>query len=309
MSANQTSTNIELTNQQVNFKEIKRQLKKATTINFSGSHITGITTMLFWDFKDLEEVDLSNCIIDLEGHGNNSRGMFQECHNLKRVNLTNCKIQHTGKISLEMFFDTCENLEEIIGLESFMQLNSNISRINGMFNRCKLLKVIDFGDNFQFPSVHCELIFSDCSSLEYLNIGNINATLESSYRLAMFNRVNPNCKVKYTGKFKIKPIEKEKNPEFIYRPVGNEQINTQNRWSELFIKQGNTEMILKTVLNGLNISREEVKDVEVITYKTPEELETYKLKQKLLETNYMDLVEGLAYFIDDFSKFIIMQQA
>lgn len=264
--------------------------------------------MLFWDFKNLEEVDLSNCIIDLEGHGNNSRGMFQECDSLKRVNLTNCKIQHTGKISLEMFFSVCENLEEVIGLESFMQLNQNISRINAMFNRCKSLKSIDFGDNFKFPSVHCELIFSDCTSLEYLNIGNINATLESSYRLAMFNKVNPNCKVKYSGKFKIKPIEKEKNPDFIYRPVGNEQINTPNKWSELFIKQGNTEMILKTVLKDLNISIEEVKDVEVITYKTQEELEAYKLKQSLLQTNYLDLVEGLVYFTDDFEKFIIVQQ-
>ena len=309
MAANQPNQNIELTNQQVNFKEIKRQIKKATTINFSGSHITGITTMLFWGFDNLEEVDLSNCIIDLEGHGNNSRGMFQECYSLKRVNLTNCKIQHTGKISLEMLFDTCEELEEVIGLDSFMQLNQNISRINSMFDRCKSIKSIDFGDNFQFPSVHCEMIISDCRSLKYLNLGNINATLESSFRLAMFKGTNPNCKVKYSGKFKIKPIEKEKQPEFIYRPVGNEQINTPNRWAELFIKQGNTEMILKTVTNGLNISREEIKEVEVLTYKNQEELEAYKLKQNLLQTDYLDLVEGLVYFTDDLEKFIIMQQA
>lgn len=31
MTANQVSTNIKLTNQQVNFKEVKSQLKKATT--------------------------------------------------------------------------------------------------------------------------------------------------------------------------------------------------------------------------------------------------------------------------------------
>lgn len=91
MAAKQVITNIELTNQQVNFKEVKKQLKKATTINFSGSHITGITTMLFWDFKNLEEVDLSNCIIDLEGHGNNSKGMFSSCNSLKKIKeCTNC---------------------------------------------------------------------------------------------------------------------------------------------------------------------------------------------------------------------------
>ena len=68
---------------------------------------------------------------------------------------------------------------------------------------------------------------------------------------------------------------------------------------------------MKTVYRILKVPNNKTIDTSIIktlTYKTPEELEKIKLKQSLLDTEYLDLVGGLVYFNRDYNQFLIAQE-
>lgn len=48
--------------------------------------------------------------------------------------------------------------------------------------------------------------------------------------------------------------------------------------------------------------------IKTLTYSSPEELEKIKLKQSLLDIEYLDLVVGLVYFNRDYNQFLVVQE-
>ena len=97
-------------------------------------------------------------------------GMFQKCYSLTFINLSSFETPKLQKISF--LFNECKSLTSFyfpnIGLIYNVQMES-------VFDGCKSLKSLDLS-NFTFFK-GCSFfnkIFKDCSSLEYINFGNIS---------------------------------------------------------------------------------------------------------------------------------------
>lgn len=264
--------------------------------------------------SDYEKVDLSNTSIN----NDTELGIVEffstlTIENLKEVDLTNCKIETKYKeIIISSMFMDLPALEKVEGFSSFIQINKNITNMSLLFFGCTRLKSIDFGDNYTFNNkVKYNRMFSKCTSLKYVNLGNIdNIPITTANIIGMFKGINPNCEIRHKGKFRL--ADDFYAASSVYFPIGDDWFypNTPNKYTELFIRKCNLKMLLNNLIKYMHIQEESLDNsqIRIITYKTQEELESIKAKQALFGTQYLDMDWGLVYFSSDYEEIIILQE-
>lgn len=264
------------------------------------------------DFYDIEEVSLINS--DLEYVPSICHANLSIKGNMKKFDITDFSIiAHTDNkwLSLNCLFSDCENLEEIVGLPGLLSINKHkLMSIQEAFKNCYKLKSIDFGDEYAWDSrVGYSSLFVDCKGLESINLGNIGAAETFPTVNCMFTGINPDVKLRYTGKFKIdnKDLYEE------YPLVYNENIpNTPNPFTELFEEQKDIKALMQMTCDLLKIHHlndKEIEKIPIIKCKTKEELQAIQLKQELLGTTFLDLIGGRVYFSSNKDNFIIVQKS
>ena len=91
----------------------------------------------------------------------NMDGMFYKCTNLKQINI---KFNTINVESMNYMFSQCDNIKEL-NLSSFK--SNKLKEIKGMFSKCKQLKNIVFGNDFNTNNVtDMRWIFSNLSGTQ-----------------------------------------------------------------------------------------------------------------------------------------------
>ena len=154
-------------------------LNTATTISDYVAELDATNTTL--TFKkitsdNLESIDLSRLVIV------NDEPMVKDMYDIETTNIKNIVFDESFKTyaptSLSGFFNGCETLETISGLE---YLNTaNVEFMDYMFNGCSALKSLDL-TNFNTAKVtNMGNMFNGCSALTSLDLTNFNtANVES----------------------------------------------------------------------------------------------------------------------------------
>lgn len=205
----------------------------------------------------------------------------EKLHKLKKIDFSNCTLRN---FSREYLVQTLE-VEEI-----------------------------DLGNNFEFKMDKGDCynrMFYNCTSLEKLNLGNIDTVLKTTELYRIFENTNLAVKIKHKGKF-TPTYEFDDEIKLLKTQINNEFIpNTPNQFGYLFHKTQSIETLMKIVYKILKIPNNKTIDTSIIktlTYSSPEELEKIKLKQSLLDIEYLDLVVGLVYFNRDYNQFLVVQE-
>ena len=128
------------------------------------------THCMFDNCRDIIEFNFDNFISSTITH---MGAMFRNCTSLKSLNLSNFDTSSLTQTS-NMFYG-CTLLESL-DLSNFK--TSRLTEIFDMFNRCSSLKALTLPNFNQISSLIG--IFSDCSSLEYLNLGDISSGIYNS---------------------------------------------------------------------------------------------------------------------------------
>lgn len=263
-------------------------------------------------FPAFEEVDLSNATLEIELKI--TEYLYVEIDSeCKRINITNFKIHSSNMKCIEIsnLFSYCKNLEEVIGFPSFLKLNKEAfsDDTDGLFQYCKCLKSIDFGDDYAWDiNTTYFRWFDRCENLKYINLGNIGAAPKKATVCGLFCGLSPDVTIKHKGKFRSDIIYSESG----YCIIDNENLpNQTNSFKYLFESPKDTALIINAAQELLikkELSKEEIEKIPVIHCKTPEELEAHKSKQKLFGTEYLDLLGGLVYISNNDDIILVLQE-
>lgn len=299
--------------------ELTKELRNSETIDLSGNTIYWETLDTFSSSEPTErepfarsrvikEIDLSNSIINIES-GWLLEEVFCNCTNLERVNITNCRIlADSPSLALNSLFRDCKNLKEIIGLDTFLHINDNINQLRNMFRHCKSLQSINLGEDYTFKDdVDYSGMFAGCSNLKELTLGNIGITVDTERLSNMLYQTNPSVKINHTGRFNVgnRAIRN-------YCKIASENtMNTSNPFSYLFVRRGNTKVIIHTIEQELDLRLNELwsnSKITEVTYKNLEEIEKLRAKHEILGVKYFDLMEAYVYIVGDLEEIVIMQE-
>ena len=128
--------------------------------------------------------------------------MFNECSSLEEIKFGN-KFNTEKVTSMYCMFNKCENLLEL-NLENFN--TKNVKIMSFMFRGCKNLIRIEFGKYFNIPNVHSmDSMFSECSSLEELNLDNFN-TINVENMDSMFSGCSSLREITFGKNFNTKDV-------------------------------------------------------------------------------------------------------
>lgn len=295
--------------------ELKDKIRNSKEIDLSGCTIqTGNSLDIFRENQVVEEINLKNSIICINTTWA-LKSAFYNCSNLKKINITNCRILLDTDyclINCTGLFAGNSKLEEVIGLDSFLHINNNIEDFSMMFRDCTSLRKINLGNEYIFKrNVDYRGMFKCCSNLEEITLGNIDVTITEAYLNRMFYEVNPDVKLNYTGKFKIEPWLAFYKAN-TYEEISNElRPNTPNPFAKLFVKKMNINVMLNSIrkyTHGIDIKALESTEREIIKVKDVEEIENLRAKHDILGITYWDLVGGYIYIIGNYEKIIIVQE-
>lgn len=270
--------------------ELTKELRNSETIDLSGNTIYWETLDTFSSSEPTErepfarsrvikEIDLSNSIINIES-GWLLEEAFCNCTNLERVNITNCRIL----------------------------ADSPSLALNSLFRHCKSLQSINLGEDYTFKDdTDYSGMFAGCSNLKELTLGNIGITVDTERLSNMLYQTNPSIKINHTGRFNVgnRAIRN-------YCKIASENtMNTSNPFSYLFVRRGNTKIIIHTIEQELDLRLNELwssSKITEVTYKNLEEIEKIRAKHEILGVNYFDLMEAYVYIVGDLEEIVIMQE-
>lgn len=295
--------------------ELIIELKNSKEVDLSESKIlAGNSLDIFRGSQVIEEISLENSIICIN-KPLALKTAFSDCTNLKKINITNCRIildTDDELISCAGLFAYDSRLKEIIGLDSFLHINDNINDFSSMFLGCESLRKIDLGNDYTFKRyVYYKEMFRHCSNLEEITLGNIDVTIIEAYLEHMFYEVNPDIKINHTGKFKIETwltLYKANTYEEISKEL---RPNTPNPFAKLFVKKMDIDVMLDSIqkyTHGIDTKALESAEREIIKVKDVEEIENLRAKHDILGTIYWDLVGGYIYIVGDYEKVIIQEE-
>ena len=159
----------------------KLDLSSFCTMNVITFGINSVSYGMFYGCSSLEEIDLSS--FDTSS-ATGMYGMFCGWSSIKNLELSNFNTSNVT--SMRYMFSDCSSLEEI-DLSSFN--TSHVTDMSYMFETCSSLTSLDLS-NFNTSSVNnMNYMFSDCSSLESLNLNGFNKIEGSSSN----NNIFSNC--------------------------------------------------------------------------------------------------------------------
>ena len=158
------------------------ELNQEIKILGNGCGLNNIRSM-FSENKSLENIIFTNCFNT--SNVTNMSGMFNECSNLKILNLSSF---NTGNVTyMDSMFDGCKLLAEL-NVSSFN--TNNVTNMGHMFNRCSSLKELNL-NNFNTNNVtNMRAMFYGCSSLKELNLYNFNTNNVIDVNLMFFGCAN-----------------------------------------------------------------------------------------------------------------------
>ena len=295
--------------------ELRNEIKNSKEVDLSGSTIqSGKSLDIFKESQIIEEINLENSIICINTTWA-LNSAFYNCSNLKKINITNCRIlldTDYGLINCTGLFAGNSKLEEVIGLDSFLHINYNIEDFSMIFKDCTSLRKINLGNEYTFKrNVDYSGMFKCCSNLEEITLGNIDVTITEAYLDNMFYEVNPDVKLNYTGKFKIEPWLTFYKAA-TYEKISNElKPRTPNPFAKLFIRKMNIDVMLNSIRKyayGIDIKALKSAEKEIIKVKDVKEIESLRAKHDILGTIYWDLVGGYIYVVGDYEKVVIVQE-
>ena len=127
--------------------------------NFDASNITTMRIM-FNKCKKLKEIKgldklITNNVIDMEG-------MFQDCKELESLDLSN--LDTSNVTYMGYFFNNCNNLKEIKGLNNF--ITNKVTEMQSMFKACYKLEYVDLSSFDTSNVTNMEYIFEECYKLK-----------------------------------------------------------------------------------------------------------------------------------------------
>ena len=135
-----------------------------TIVAEEGAALMEYAAYLFYDFKDVEKIDLTN----LDGsRAKYINHMFDGCESLKEVKL--CQFNNPGITDISGMFAYCKSLETI---DLSPLKTSSVTEFYSMFYDCQSLKTLDltgFDTSKGTDFVH---MFENCLSLTDLNVSN-----------------------------------------------------------------------------------------------------------------------------------------
>lgn len=284
-------------------------------VDFEGTVIfTDIIHCWFRANYKIERVNLKN--VKILGFYPHNISLFNACDSLKYVNIENLQLLDGNSkkkdIWLSTTFDSCESLETIDGLPSFLEVN-DVTEMYATFFKCKSLKKIDLGDNMNYENISTiNRICEGCLSLSYLNLGDIS-TATNTYAGSLFGLVESgypdisSLTIKHKGKF---PIDENARPNL--RSYMDEQVvvlehNNYSQIQKLYTHRcilTNTliEMVYLTLKQHLHIEKGQARDCNINTLElTSEELEKLLVKQQMLQSSFT-IFRGLVAIYDDTLK-------
>ena len=143
------------------YGEIKNTIKK---VDMKNVKFKNDMSYLFYECKNLEEVDLSNSYVE---DVTTTFDMFYNCKNLKSLSLKELNFKNLERATC--MFSYCESLEDItFDYVTFTKLKD----VNQMFMYCKKLKTYDISA-WEAPIIEkIDSMFYGCTGLEELNISN-----------------------------------------------------------------------------------------------------------------------------------------
>ena len=108
--------------------------------------------------------------------------MFYSCTNLKYLTLPN---QMRSLRDASDMFRSCSSLKYIdLG---FLENNSNIKNLEGMFINCNNLMEIEFPNVYTKPYLNLRYMFSGCINIKSINLGKIKGKQIGSMTQMFFN--------------------------------------------------------------------------------------------------------------------------
>ena len=174
-----------------------------------------ITTFhgLFFDYKKLKYVDISNFDISEAYHMDN---IFFGCSSLEAVKLPNSIAPNL--MSMSYMFSNCENLTSVHFSKELNYSTKQLRKLDGMFLDCFSLTSVDFSflesdninstknmfrncyslssidlSNFKSHYTEMDYMFGNCSSLNFLDISNFDVP---SSCINCFSNVSKNGKIR-----------------------------------------------------------------------------------------------------------------
>lgn len=139
--------------------------------NYDTSQLTNMSRM-FYNCLDLENLDLS--MIDT-GNVTNMSEMFSKCSKLKNINLEGINTENVTSMN-KMFFE-CNSLIEF---DARLINTKNLTDMSYMFGNCSSLRKLDFS-GLNLDNINIYGMFSGCTSLVELNLGNIKRALPETF--------------------------------------------------------------------------------------------------------------------------------
>ena len=182
-----------VTSKVINMQAMFYGCSTLTNINFNDKFDTSLVlTMegMFAYCSSLENLDLSvfntNSVLK-------TNGMFRDCKGLISIKFGDKSVFDKVKEMSYMFFQ-CVKLEKL-DLSNFN--TKNVENMESMFNNCKSLNSITFGNNFDTSQVtDMNYLFFQCVKIPYLDLSNFNTKNVKNMK-SMFD----NCKSLKTIKF------------------------------------------------------------------------------------------------------------
>ena len=132
-----------------------------TSIDFNGTITTN--SIYFEDCKKLAGLDLSKVIV--KGGGDNFRGIFRECAELRTLNLSNFGTYNIT--DMQYMFYGCKSLASL-DLSNFD--TRKVTNMRNMFERCSSLKSLNLSGFSTENVTDMSKMFEGCSSLESLDL-------------------------------------------------------------------------------------------------------------------------------------------
>ena len=137
-----------------------------TSVDMSGLQTTDAVDIrgMFENCSALETVDLSGYV-----SVSNTDGMFNGCKALRQVDLGGLTTEGTSNTAdLYQMFKDCRELTSVVFREEL-----TASRIDNMFDGCTSLVSVDLSPIKTNDAVYTAYMFSDCSAIESVVLGNI----------------------------------------------------------------------------------------------------------------------------------------
>lgn len=151
------------------------------SIDFNGAITTNFIS--FSECKKLAALDLSKVIV--KGGGDDSRGIFGECAELRTLDLSNFGTYNMT--DMQRMFYGCKNLASL-DLSNFD--TRKVTNMRDMFERCSSLKSLNLSGFSTENVTNMSKMFEGCSSLESLDLSHFDTRSVSDFGM---HRMFYNC--------------------------------------------------------------------------------------------------------------------